>query len=209
MSLIGKSWEFMSELGKRTPWGEINLQPLVDNIANVAPEFVRFLQNGGRLVVSKHFPTWRVVKLGLNKTPEAYVASIEGRGRKFDSWALDIAAKVACSLEQIELPLVDVLDTDLGITGVYTTQEFYERAATFGLYPCPAEAGLALADQFDDQPKNDYRHIAMEAIAASDGGLGVFCIHHAGDGLRLEASDGHPEAQWDPGDRWVLTTRKP
>lgn len=51
MSLIAKSWELMAELGKRTPWGEIELQPLIDDIANVAPEFVRFLQNGGRVMV--------------------------------------------------------------------------------------------------------------------------------------------------------------
>lgn len=51
MSLIGQSWELMSELAKRTPWGEIKLQALIEDIANVAPEFVRFLRNGGRVVV--------------------------------------------------------------------------------------------------------------------------------------------------------------
>lgn len=209
MSLIGKSWELMAELGKRTPWGEINLQPLIDDIANVAREFVRFLQNGGRLVVANHFHTCRVVKLGLHKTPEAYVASIEGGGRQMNRWARDIATKVTCAQQETELPLVDVLDTDLGFTEVYTTREFYERAATFGLYPCPTEAGLALADQFDDQPAGDFRRIAMEAIAASGGGLDVFYVDHGGGGLWLGAVDGHSEARWAPGDHWILTTRKP
>lgn len=53
MSLIKQSWELMTELAKRTPWGEITLQPLIDDIAQVAPEFVRFLQNGGRVMVGQ------------------------------------------------------------------------------------------------------------------------------------------------------------
>lgn len=210
MSLIGKVAELVGELMKRTPWGDIKLQPLIDDIASVAPEFVRFLENGGRVVVQQRvFPLWRTVVLGRHQTPEAYVASIEGRGRKPNRWARDIATKVACSQQEIELPLVDVLDTDLGFKDVYTTREFYDRAATFGLYPCPAEAGLALADQFDDQPKGDYRRIAMDAIADSDGGLYVFYVYHDEGGLRLKTSGGHPGNQWNPGYRWVLTTRKP
>ena len=51
MSLIGQSWELMSELAKRTPWGELTHQPLINDIANVAPEFVRFLKNGGRVII--------------------------------------------------------------------------------------------------------------------------------------------------------------
>lgn len=51
MSLIGQVGELMGELMKRTPWGEIKLQPLIDDITNVASEFIRFLQNGGRVTV--------------------------------------------------------------------------------------------------------------------------------------------------------------
>lgn len=155
------------------------------------------------------FPAWRMVKLGLHKTPEAYLVSIEGRDRKPYRWARDIAAKVVCSQEQVELPLVDVSGADLGFTAVYAYREFLERAATFGLYPCPAEAGLALADQYDDQASGDYRRIGMEGIADSDGDLGVFYICRDSDGLLLMASIGHPGVQWNPGDRWILTTRKP
>lgn len=210
MSLIGKSWELMAELGKRTPWGEITLQPLIDDIATVAPEFVRFLKNGGRVVVQQRvFPIWRTVVLGRHQTHDAYIASLEGKGRKIDSWARDTAANITCSLEQIELPLVEVLDKDLGFVGVYTTSEFYARAATFGLYVCPAEVGLALGDQFNDQLIDDHRFLAMEAIADSYGGLLVFIIDRNQVGLGLVTDSGFLERKWGPGDRWVLTTRKP
>ena len=119
------------------------------------------------MIVQLAFPIWRTVVLGRHQTPGAYLVSIEGRGREPNKWARDIAAKVTCSQQEIELPLVDASGADLGFTKVYTTREFYERAATFGLYPCPSETGLALADQFDDQPKGDYRRIAMEAITGS------------------------------------------
>ena len=210
MSLIGQVGELMGELMKRTPLGEISLQPLINEIANVGPEFVRFLQNGGRVIVHQTvFPIWRTATLGRHPTPEVYLASIEGGGRKISRWARGIASKVTCSQQEIELPLVDVSGEDLGFTQVYTYAEFIERTATFGLYPCPAETGLALADQFDDQPAGDYRRIAMEAIAVSDGCLSVFCVFHDEGGLRLLTNSGHPAYQWNPELRWVLTTRKP
>jgi len=211
MSLIGQSWELMCELAKRTPWGRIQIQPLINDIANVAPEFVRFLENGGRVIVQQRtFPLWRTVMLGRHQTPETYLASIEARGRKPNKWARDIAAKTTCSQEVIDLPLVDVSGADLlGFTQVYTYAQFLERAATFGLYRCPAETGLVLADQFDGQPYGDYRRIAMEAIADFDGGLSVFCVYHDGGGLRLGTDSGRPGSQSVPESRWVLTTRKP
>lgn len=183
----------------------------INGLAENLPLLMSFIGvlRGTHEIKTKAFPLWRSVVLGRHQTPDAYIASIEGRGRKANRWAREIAAKVVCAQQETELPLVDVLDTDLGLTSVYTTREFYQRAATFGLYPCPAEAGLALADQFDDQPKGDYRRVAMEAIADSDGRLNVFCVYRGGDGLRLGANDGHPGGPWTPGHRWVLTTRKP
>lgn len=164
---------------------------------------------GTHEIKPRQFHTWRTVKLGLYKTPDAYLVSIEARGRKSNQWAREIATKVVSSQKEIELPLVDVSGADLGFTDVYTYREFLERAATLKLYPCPAEAGLALADQFDDQPRVDYRRIAMEAITDSVGNLGVFYVYHDGDGLKLKTYRGHPENQWLPGSRWVLTSRKP
>lgn len=210
MSLANQVIQFLLELGSGQPWGRLNVPGMLGDMPRVKEEFTKFLQNGGRVVVQQRaFPLWRTVVLGRHQTPEAYLASIEGRGRVPNRWARDIAAKVVCAGQEIELPLVDVLDKDLGFTEVYTTREFYARAATFGLYPCPAEAGLALADQFDDQPVSDYRRIAMEAIADSVGDLDVFFVYHGGGGLRLETNYGRPGGVWGPGNRWVLTARKP
>ncbi len=155
------------------------------------------------------FLPWRTVTLGLHKTPEAYLASIEGRGRKINRWARDIAAETTCSQVVVDLPLVDVSGADLGFTEVYTYREFLERAATFGLYPCPAEAGLALADQYDDQPSINSRRIAMEAIADPDGLLGLLIVTNDEFGLSLGACDGRSSSGWYPVSRCLLATRKP
>src|SRR3990167_8006616 len=128
MSLIGQSWELMCELAKRTPWGRIQIQPLIDDIANVAPEFTRFLENGGLVTVQgMTFLVWKVIKLGLHKSPEAYAAALEAKGHKISKWARDILAQITCSQEVIDLELVDVSGADLGFTQVYTTHELYER----------------------------------------------------------------------------------
>lgn len=164
---------------------------------------------GTHEIKPRKFPTWRVIKLGLHKTPKAYLASIKGRGREPNKYARDIAAETTCSQEVVDLPLVDVSGADLGFTDFYTYREFLERADTFGLYPCPAEAGLALANQYDDQPQGDYRRIGMEGIADSVGDLHVFDVGRVGGGLCLRTRSGRPEDQWDPGRRWVLTARKP
>ncbi|TAL50584.1 hypothetical protein EPN81_02415 [Patescibacteria group bacterium] len=210
MSLIGQSWELMCELAKRTPWGRIEIQPLIHDIAQVAPEFVRFLENGGRVMIQgKVFPTWKLIKLGLHKSPEAYASVLEAKGHKINKWARDILMKITCSQEVVDLELVDVSGAELGFTQVYTARECYERAVTFGLYPCPAETGPATRDQYNDQPAGEYRRIAMEAIADSGGGLNVFDVYRDGGELWLETDSGHPDNRWNPGHRWVFCRRKP
>ncbi len=164
---------------------------------------------GTHEIKPRQFPTWRVIKLGLHKTPEAYVAALEAKGKKISKWARDILAKVTCSQKVVYLELVDVSGAELGFTEVYTTRELYERAATFALYPCPAETGPATRDQWEDQLPGDWRRIAMKAISDSVRGLGVFNVEHDGDELWLRASDGRPGAQWNPGGRWIFCRRKP
>jgi len=210
MSLANQVVQFLLELGSGQPWGRLPVAQMLGDMTRVKAEFTRFLENGGRAIVQKRtFPLWRTVMLGRHQTPEAYLESIEGRGRVPNRWVRDIAAKTVCSQQEIDLPLVDVSGADLGFTEVYTYAQFLERAARFCLYRCPAETGLALADQFDDQPKGDYRRIGMEGITDSDGGLDVFYVYHGEDGLGLKTYHGHPAYQWLPGFRWVLTSRKP
>jgi hypothetical protein len=164
---------------------------------------------GTHEIKPKVFPLWRSVTLGIHQSPEAYLASIEARGRKPNKWAREIAAKVTCSKQQVELPLVDVSGADIGFWTPYTYEEFLHRAETFGLYRCPGETGLALADQFDDQPSGDYRRIGMDGIADSGGDLGVFGIGRDEGEPWLGSNDGHPQYRWNRVVRWSLTSRKP
>ncbi|KKW31675.1 MAG: hypothetical protein UY76_C0053G0007 [Candidatus Uhrbacteria bacterium GW2011_GWA2_52_8d] len=165
--------------------------------------------HGTHEISPRQFPTWKVIKLGLHKSPEAYALALEAKGRKISKWARDILAQITCSQEVVELELVDVSGAELGFREAYTTRECYERAATFGLYPCPAETGSATSDQYDDQPPGEWRRIAMEAIADSGGVLHVFNVGHGGVDLWLGTSDGRPEDRWDPDRRWVFCRRKP
>lgn len=44
-------------------------------------------------------------------------------------------------------------------------------------------------------------------VTDSDGDLDVFYIYRDSDGLKLKTNNGHPENQWNPDNRWILTTR--
>lgn len=90
MTLIKQSWELMSGLASRVPWGQIKIQPLIDDIANVGPEFVRFLENGGRVQVGPNpildFDTDPHIPEGWSIHPEDQIASrLTGR------WELDVS----------------------------------------------------------------------------------------------------------------------
>jgi hypothetical protein len=212
MSFLGQSWEFMAELAKRTPWSRINIQLLIDDIAHVAPEFVRFLENSGRVMVvqGEVFPTWRTITLGLHKSPERYIVALEAKGMKISTVARDILVNITCSEELVDLELVDVTGVDLGFTkGVYTTQECYDRAVIFGLYPCPAETGPALRVQYNEQPAGNRLLIAMQAILDRSGFCTIFKVLHDGSDLVLYTDTGRSSYQWLPKNRWIFCRRKP
>ncbi|NQV89435.1 MAG: hypothetical protein HQ488_03890 [Parcubacteria group bacterium] len=97
MTLIKQSWELMSGLASRVPWGQIKIQPLIDDIANVGPEFIRFLENGGRVQVGPNpildFDTDPHIPEGWSIHLEDQIASrLTGR------WELD-ASKIGLHLD--------------------------------------------------------------------------------------------------------------
>jgi hypothetical protein len=84
MSKIGQAFEFMGELGKCVPWGDIDVAALVVDIANIKPEFVRFLKNGGRVMVgpnpSLNFDVNPYIPDGWSIRPEDQIGSrLKGR----------------------------------------------------------------------------------------------------------------------------------
>ncbi len=89
MSLIGQSWELMSELAKRTPWGRIRIQPLIEDIGQVSMEFVAFLENGGRVYPRQgpvfDFDVEPYIPDGWEIRPEDQITS-----RLTGSWQLDV-----------------------------------------------------------------------------------------------------------------------
>ncbi len=54
-SIVSEAMEFVGKLMTKTPWGDIaNLLPdLIKDIDRVCEEFLKFLQNGGRVIISE------------------------------------------------------------------------------------------------------------------------------------------------------------
>jgi hypothetical protein len=146
------------------------------------------------------------VELGRYKTHEGYLNAYAKLGIKVYEWALDIARKVPLAKERIKLDLYEVSGFDLGYKEgeTPTRAEIYARALVRGYVPVPAEAGLALREQYPDQPKGEYRILAMEPITGSDGCLDVFHVERVDGGLWLDSNFGLPDHEWLPEGVWVF-----
>ena len=107
-----------------------------------------------------------------------------------------------------EVELVVVTSHDVGLEGNYTTTQMFTAAAAHGLSKCPAEVGLQLRLQYDDQPSGEWLLIAMEPIAVSDHVLYVFSVVHDDDGCWLDTGYGHPDGVWYADFRWVFLRSK-
>ena len=154
------------------------------------------------------FPTWRTIKLGTHKSVKSLVEAIEAKGFKIGDWARNIAKNVTLAEKMTEVELVVVTGHDVGLEGNYTTIQMFTAAAAHGLSKCPAEVGLQLRLQYDDQPNNEWLLIAMEPIADSDCGLNVFNVAHIGFGCWLRTNYGHPGNVCFTDDRWVFLRSK-
>lgn len=156
------------------------------------------------------FPTWKTIKLGTLKNVDAIRQALKAQGYSIGSWADDILGMPAftVSQEETQLDLVVVTVSELGFKNGATRKDIYDRAFEQGLLLCPSEVGPQLRLQYADQPMGEWMLVAMEPIAASDGGLDVFRVEHDGGGLWLGSDSSEPDDVWDAGDRWVFARRK-
>ncbi|MEI6511266.1 MAG: hypothetical protein WCO25_04455 [Candidatus Uhrbacteria bacterium] len=143
---------------------------------------------GTHVVTRKAFPTWRTVRRGVYRSLDAYLAAAEVKGHKIGTYASQILAKIAWAQEEIVDELVLASGRDLGLADGYTVADGDVAAATFGLYPCEAEAAVAFRDQYLDQPLNEWLPFAMKAVADSDLSLQVFYVARDSGGLWLLAN---------------------
>ncbi len=169
---------------------------------------LRFLR--GELLVSAAVPptytVWKTITLGSHKDLKALKAALKSAKCKVSDYANDLLGKPAFTLasEQTEVDLVVRSVKELGFEGNATYAQICAKAVELGLELCPAEVGPALRLAYNDQPRDEWLRIAMEAITDSDGDRSFFSVGHGNDELWLGWNFGNPVFVWDPDYRFVF-----
>ena len=164
----------------------------------------RWLEKLKQMLREATFPTWRKLQIGLLWSVDSLHQLLVDDGFKISEYAGQILNKAKLVKGVTELELVVITQVDLGFPEGTTFENMVLRAKEWGLERCPAEVGPYLRLVYKDQPKGEWLRIAMEPIADSGGGLGVFDVGHDDDGLWLHTSWFVPQYIWDPDDRWVV-----
>jgi hypothetical protein len=147
---------------------------------------------------------WKTIKIGDKKE---YKFSNDIR---VSDWAKDIQSKTPLSKKKENIDLVVLTPKDLGFEGNVTIKELFdeENLAKYGVELCPAEVGLALREQYLDQPKNEWLYVAMLPIRDSDGCPDVFYVERDDSGFWLLAGCANPARVWRGDRRFVFRSRK-
>ena len=156
---------------------------------------------------TKEFPIWKTIKTGTGlKTGNDFIQALTSNGFKVSDWARDILGKPAftAASKKTELDLVKVTARELGFSQDARRDAIYQRAQKLGLQLCPAEVGLQLRLQYQDQPNGEWLLVAMDPILDSDGHLNVFRVERRVFGLWLDARSGSPGRVWSPDAQWVF-----
>ena len=104
----------------------------------------------------------------------------------------------------MEFDLVVVSVAELGFKDGAIYKDICERAVEYGLELCPAEVGFQLRLAYDNQPKDEWLLIAMEAVRDSDGYLRIFSVGEVRGGLWLDGGYGYSDGFWDGLSRFVF-----
>lgn len=143
------------------------------------------------------FKVRKTIKLGLHKTSAEYRKALKKAGVDIGVYAgkiLDEQTPIAET--ETEVDLVVVTPRELGFRKEPTFTQICDKAIEKGLQRCPREVGPALRLAYPEQPLNEWLRVAMEPVADSGGGLGVFGVGRV-DGVRwLGASYFCPQGAW-------------
>jgi hypothetical protein len=183
-----------------------------DKTGGFLEQFKKFLR--GELVASKTtraWLIWKTIKLGTLKNVEEIRQALKASGNSIGDWANDIIGKPAFTVSETEqdVELVNVSVLELGFKQGACYADICKRAFELGLDLCPAEVGPQLRLQWKDQPKGTFVVVAMEAITASGGCLGVFFVKRSDVGEQyLNADRGNADVVWDSVVRFLFLRRK-
>ena len=155
------------------------------------------------------FEVWKTIKMGggwqsfrkvlntLHPLSKIYVVTQEAR--EIFPGATEIAD------EETKIDLVKLTVGELGFKQQHVScNQLYERAKELGLELCPAEVGLRLRIEYQDQPDQESVFIAMEPIRDLQGWPQVFRVERAGSKMVLRTRMGDAERVWDLNDLCVF-----
>ena len=156
------------------------------------------------------FKVARTITLGLHKTPAEYRKALKSATIDIGTSADQILEKITISPTHAEVDISEPFTVaDLGYTtGTTCYDGIKKRIVELGGELCPNEVGPADRLQNLGQPYGDWYRIAMEPLAVSDGGLGLFSLGRDGDGLYLVSSRGGSVARFGPGGRFVCVVSR-
>jgi hypothetical protein len=181
-----------------------------DKTGEFLTQFKKFLRMENPFPV-KVWNTWKTIKLGTFKNVDDIRQALKAGGNNIGDWANNILGKPAFKVSETEqdVELVNVSVLELGFKQGACYADICKRALELGLDLCPAEVGPQLRLQWKDQPKGTFVVVAMEAITASGGCLGVFFVKRSDVGEQyLNADRGNADVVWDSVVRFLFLRRK-
>lgn len=202
----------MSE--QKSKYGHLTLNWFEDIINRLGGEEGAERFKRGELVLvpatKPEFPVWKTVRLGIYKNADGYRKALKKAGLRLSDWASDMMGKSAftCAKQGTELDLVRLTVAELGFKDGARYADICAKALELGLGLCPAEVGPALRLQYDDQPRDEWVRVGMEAITDSDGSLSIFAVGYGSDGLWLGGIRGRPGSVYYAVYRFVFVRRK-
>jgi hypothetical protein len=122
-------------------------------------------EHGRKIPNLTHFKVWKTIKLGTCKTPHEYIKALRKADCRLVLGAKNLLQRIPYTLEEVEIDLVVLSASELGLTNGGTFAEIYARALGHGLELCPAEVGPALRISYHNQPHREYLLIAMEEVS--------------------------------------------
>jgi hypothetical protein len=151
-------------------------------------------------------PAWKRITVGGHRSVSAVRAALDNARVRVGDTADEIMGRPAFQFNQakMELDLVVVSASELGLRNATPVADIYRRAAELGLELCPAEAAPLLRLQYLDQPVGEFLSVAMQPIATYAGDLVSLSVGNAGTGPLLIGGDGSPELVRSTSARFVF-----
>lgn len=135
----------------------------------------------------------KTLTLGQFKTPEEYLKEIR-KTRTVSSYAESVIRRVPVSKEKKKIEVALLTFTDLGLSGIKTTQEIKDAAQKLGYGLPDAEVALALALQ--EQSIGDWWITLHDPIKDSVGVPFVLYADRDDDGSWVDTFWARPGYQW-------------